>query len=56
MELPKRKPNRLPNFDYSTPGVCFFTICTQGSTYILGEIVGGVEGAVPYNDLTEETL
>ena len=29
MDLPKRKPNRLPEFDYSSPGACFITICTK---------------------------
>ena len=41
MELPKRKPNRLPDFDYSTPGAYFITICTENRKPILGEIVGG---------------
>jgi len=29
MELPKRKPTRLKDYDYSSPGAYFFTICTQ---------------------------
>ena len=29
MELPKRKPNRLREYDYSTPNVYFITICTE---------------------------
>ena len=29
MELPKRKPLRLPNYDYSAPGAYFVTICTR---------------------------
>ena len=28
-ELPKRKPTRLKNFDYSTTGAYFITICTK---------------------------
>ena len=28
MELPKRKQNRLTEYDYSTPNVYFITICT----------------------------
>ena len=28
MELPKRKPNRLTEYDYSTPNAYFITICT----------------------------
>lgn len=41
MELPKRKPNRLKNFDYSTPGCYFITICTKEKRCILGQVVGG---------------
>ena len=41
MSLPYRKPNRLPTFDYSTPGAYFITICTQDRKCILGKIVGG---------------
>ena len=40
-ELPKRKPNRLPDFDYSTPGAYFITICVKGKQCRLGNIVGG---------------
>ena len=28
-DYPKRKPNRLSNYDYSTPGAYFVTICTR---------------------------
>ena len=41
MDLPKRKPNRLPNFDYNTPGAYFVTICTQNRQNLLCRIVGG---------------
>lgn len=40
MELPKRKPNRLSNYDYSLNGAYFITICTQNRAQILSEIVG----------------
>ena len=29
MALPQRRPNRLPNYDYSLPGAYFITICTR---------------------------
>ncbi|MGN1004614.1 MAG: transposase [Oscillospiraceae bacterium] len=29
-ELPRRKPNRLRDYDYSQPGAYFVTICTRG--------------------------
>ena len=41
MELPKRKPNRILHFDYSTPGAYFVTICTQDKAPLLGTVVGG---------------
>ena len=40
MELPKRKPNRLPFFDYSTPGAYFITICTRNRMKIFWQDVG----------------
>ena len=40
-KLPARKPNRLPDYDYSTPGAYFITICTQDRRPILGHVVGG---------------
>ena len=41
MESPKRKPNRIPYFDYSTPGAYFVTICTQDKAPLLSTVVGG---------------
>ncbi len=41
MELPKRKPIRLPDYDYSSPGVYFVTICTQDRRRLLSDIVVG---------------
>lgn len=39
--LPKRKPNRLQGYDYSSNGVYFVTICTQNKECVLSRIVGG---------------
>ena len=52
MELPRRKPNRLPSFDYSTPGAYFITICVEGKKCVLGTIVGGGAFDAPYAELT----
>ena len=41
MEYPERKPNRLTEYDYSTDGAYFITICTQDRKKILSNIVGG---------------
>ena len=40
MELPNRKPTRLKDFDYSTEGAYFITICTHNKQKILCDIVG----------------
>ncbi len=46
MELPRRKPLRLPNYDYSAPGAYFVTICTHDRRCILSDITVG-EGLAP---------
>ena len=40
MELPKRKINRLADYDYNQNGAYFITICTQDRKPILSQIVG----------------
>ena len=52
MDLPKRKPTRLPQFDYSTPGAYFITICTEQKRCILSRIVGGGALDAPLVQLT----
>ena len=42
-ELPKRKQLRLQQFDYSTPGAYFVTICTQDRKCILSDITVGAD-------------
>ena len=43
MELPKRKPIRLPDYDYSTPGAYFVTICTKDRKCILSNLTVGAD-------------
>ena len=38
MDLPARKPIRLKNYDYSSPGAYFITICTRDKRCILSSI------------------
>ncbi len=45
MKYPKRKPIRLPEFDYNV-GAYFVTICTQDRRCVLSDIVVG-EGLAP---------
>ena len=40
MDLPKRKPTRLKEYDYSLPGTYFLTVCTKNRKQLLGKIVG----------------
>ena len=40
-DLPKRKPTRLKNYDYSSAGAYFITICTEKRKKILSEICVG---------------
>ena len=39
-DLPKRKPNRLKEYDYSSPGAYFITICTNDRRNLFWENVG----------------
>lgn len=47
LEYPKRKPNRLTGFDYSSSGAYFVTVCTQNRECILSEINVGDGFPVP---------
>ena len=49
MDRPVRKPTRLKEYDYSSPGAYFITVCTRGKRCILSRIVkphGGDVGAI----------
>ncbi|MBQ3593697.1 MAG: transposase [Clostridia bacterium] len=41
MTLPKRKPTRLREYDYSSPGAYFITICTYRKLHLFGKIKNG---------------
>ena len=45
MNLPKRKPTRLKDYDYSSEGAYFITICSHNRKDIFGIIVG--QGLAP---------
>ena len=47
MVLPQRKPNRLPDFDYSTPGAYFITICVKNRKNLLWADVGASIARLP---------
>ena len=56
MDLPRRKPLRLPDYDYSTPGAYFVTICTEEKRCIISRIrVGAIhESPAALVSLTRE--
>ena len=52
--LPKRKPTRLREYDYSTPGAYFITICVKDRKQLLSKIIVGDSVLdVPQNILTK---
>ena len=51
LNLPKRKPARLKEYDYSTPGAYFITICTHNKKHLFSKIVGAIHES-PENRLT----
>lgn len=56
MELPKRKHQRLKNFDYSQNNAYFITVCTKDNLNLFGGITNG---SVILNDagkMVEEKL
>ena len=53
MTLPIRKRTRLKNYDYSTPGKYFITVCTKDKKCLLGKIVGDGDFDVPRMKLSE---
>jgi len=46
MELPKRKPTRLKEYDYSAQGAYFITICVKDRKELLSRIIVG-QGLAP---------
>ena len=54
MELPKRKQNRLTEYDYSTPNAYFITICTQNRKNLFWKDVRNTIGCpenIPLTDI-----
>jgi len=63
MELPQRKPNRIPDYDYSQTGTYFITICTQGRKRILSKICVGtgvldcpLVQLLPHGEIANKTI
>lgn len=58
MEQPKRKSTRLKEYDYSTPGYYFVTICTQNRKNILSTVGEGFPLPIltRYGEITDRLL
>jgi len=62
MKLPERKQIRLQNYDYSSPGAYYVTLCTEKRRKVLSDIIVG-QGLAPaetrlshYGKIAEEQL
>ena len=51
-----RKSLRLKNFDYSSNGMYFITICTYGKEPFLGNITDGVVNLSPLGKIAEQEI
>jgi len=51
--LPVRKHPRLKNYDYSSDGAYFITMCVEGRHEMLGQIAGRDALGAPLVELTE---
>ena len=53
-EWPKRRRNRLENYDYATPGAYFVTVCVKEHRNLLGKVVVGADDHIgPQVELTD---
>ena len=51
---PKRKPNRLSNYDYSQNGAYFITICSKERELIFSHITVGTSSTRPFKSELSE--
>ena len=54
MDLPKRKQNRLPAYDYSDANAYFVTVCTEGRKNLFWTNVGATNGRPQDISLSEQ--
>ncbi len=52
LELPKRKQNRLTEYDYSTPNAYFITVCTHNRKNLFWKDVGAIIDRPEHTTLT----
>ncbi len=61
IEFPQRKPTRLPEYDYSSNGAYFVTVCTHNRRNIFSDIVGAIHESPeiklkPYGKIVEKYI
>jgi len=54
-QLPIREATRLPNYDYSSPGAYFVTVCTQGRRAILSWVIDGQVILTDFGRIVDDT-
>ena len=52
--FPRRKPTRLPGYDYATPGAYFITTCADGFRCLFGRIEDGMWRPNRLGEIVEE--
>ncbi len=55
-DLPKRKLIRLKDYDYSTPGAYFITICTKDRKHLLGTVKNEQMLLTEIGQITEQEI
>ena len=53
METKSRKPTRLKNYNYSSNGIYFITLCSKNRKHIFSSVVGDGVLDVPHRSLSE---
>ena len=56
MNLPKRKPTRLKEYDYSQNGAYFITICTHNKRHLFGDIINSQMHLNDLGKIAEEQI
>jgi putative transposase len=55
-DLPYRKGIRLKDFDYSSNGAYFITVCTHNREHVFGEILNNESKLNPVGKIVEDTI
>ena len=56
LDLPRRKSQRLRNYDYSQNGAYFITICTNNKEHLFGKIIRGQMVLNVYGEILEKHI